>query len=152
MQLALKTANPEVLSAQEVAELLGVSERTVRRWIAIKKLPAKKTGRSFAIRIDDVEKVLGASLRRRMSARVGEREREQEVAALQAQVELLKEMYEASRAELVDATRQIARLEIELDRPTERVQLPQRPDAPRRSEPMEQRRLLATARRRMEAP
>jgi excisionase family DNA binding protein len=45
-----------------VAELLGVTERTVRRWIADGTLPSVKVGGARLIARDALEQQLGASL------------------------------------------------------------------------------------------
>jgi excisionase family DNA binding protein len=115
MQLALDSAAAATLSAQQVAEQIGVAERTVRRWISNGTLPAKKTGRSFEIRIEDVERVAGPSIRRRVAVRAEERERDYELRGLQAQVDLLKQMYADSQRALGEAHARIARLEYELE-------------------------------------
>ena len=39
---------------EDVAKMLGVSERTVRRWIEDKKLKAMKLGRGWRIEHDDL--------------------------------------------------------------------------------------------------
>jgi excisionase family DNA binding protein len=121
MQLGLETATRTTFSAQEVAEHLAVSERTVRRWIAEKKLPAQKSGRSFSIRIDDVERVLGASVKRRIAGRAEGQEREQELAGVKAQLSLLKELYASAQAELAEERKRVARLEYELEAATARA-------------------------------
>jgi excisionase family DNA binding protein len=113
MQLALDSAALTTLSAQQVAERVGVAERTVRRWIANGTLPAKKTGRSFEIRIEDVERVAAPSIRRRVAVRAEEQERDYEVRGLKAQMELLKQMYAESQRSLSEAQTRIARLEYE---------------------------------------
>jgi excisionase family DNA binding protein len=115
VQLALDSAPPPLLSAQEVADQLGVAERTVRRWIQSGKLPAKKTGRSFAIRLEDVERVIGVSIRRRIAVRTEERAKELEAASLQAKLELLQELYAMSQAQLAESQARVARLEYELE-------------------------------------
>jgi excisionase family DNA binding protein len=48
-------------NAREVAEALGVTERTVRRWITAGQLPAIKAGRAFQIRIEDARAVVARS-------------------------------------------------------------------------------------------
>ena len=48
----------EYLSAKEVASLVGVSLRTVRRWIAEGTLPAARVGGVVRIRRRDLERVL----------------------------------------------------------------------------------------------
>jgi excisionase family DNA binding protein len=47
------------LKAREVAELLGVSERTIRRWIADGTLPSSKIGGSRLVATADLERLLG---------------------------------------------------------------------------------------------
>ena len=103
------------LTAQEVAEHLGVHERTVRRWIEAGRLPAAKRGASFAIAAGDVEKLATASLRKRVLARVDERERDAAYLELQGQFKLLSEMYEKAQVELAEERRRVARLELELE-------------------------------------
>jgi excisionase family DNA binding protein len=115
VQLPLDAAALRTLSAQQVAEQIGVAERTVRRWIANGTLPAKKTGRSFEIRIEDVERVLAPSIRKRVAVRAEDRERDLEARALQAKNDLLKQLYDESQAALAGARAQIARLEYELE-------------------------------------
>ena len=57
------------MSAQEVANEIGVTERTVRRQIASGELPAEKRGRTFAIRIEDVKGLERGALLPTTSAR-----------------------------------------------------------------------------------
>jgi len=45
-------------SLEEVAQRLGVSERTVRRWIKSGELPAYKPGREYRIRDGELEEFL----------------------------------------------------------------------------------------------
>jgi excisionase family DNA binding protein len=49
----------EYLRAREVAELLGVSERTVRRWIAEGTLPSTRIGGARLLAKADLERLLG---------------------------------------------------------------------------------------------
>lgn len=49
------------VNARQAAELTGVSERTIRRWIKTGRLPARKEGRDFQIDYADL----------RVAARVG---------------------------------------------------------------------------------
>jgi excisionase family DNA binding protein len=63
------------LSAQEIAEELGVTERTVRRWVAAGLLHASRRGRTFQISLEEARALhdgsnAGRSSRRR--AAVGE--------------------------------------------------------------------------------
>jgi excisionase family DNA binding protein len=45
------------MNAQALAVHLGVTERTVRRWIKNGELPAEKHGRSYTIRREDGERM-----------------------------------------------------------------------------------------------
>jgi excisionase family DNA binding protein len=45
---------PERFNAKEIAEILGVHERTVSRHIRDDKLPASKPGRFYVITLDDL--------------------------------------------------------------------------------------------------
>ena len=47
------------LRAREIAELLGVTERTVRRWIADSILPSTKIGGSRLVARGDLDRLLG---------------------------------------------------------------------------------------------
>ncbi len=69
------------LTAAEVARELGVSLRTVRRWVADGRLAATRVGRSVRIRADGYREVVAESLggaspgsdrRPRASGRIGE--------------------------------------------------------------------------------
>lgn len=51
-------AEERLFSLEEVAERLGVSERTVRRWIKAGDLPAYKPGREYRIKPDDLDEFL----------------------------------------------------------------------------------------------
>lgn len=46
----------EILTLQEAAKLLKVSDATLRNWIKRGKLPALKEGRAFRIKKADIEK------------------------------------------------------------------------------------------------
>jgi len=48
-------------TAKELAELLGTSEDTVRRWIREKKFKATKLGRRYFIIVESVEEYLRQS-------------------------------------------------------------------------------------------
>ncbi len=108
-------ATDELLTAQEVGERLGVHERTVRRWIEAGRLPAAKTGSSFAIRVEDVEALAGQSVRLKALPRLAERDRDAEHIELQGRYKQLSEMFERLEAELADERRRSARLEIQLE-------------------------------------
>ena len=47
------------VSATEAAELLGMSSKTIQRWIASGRLPARKVGRSFQISVSDLSGLTG---------------------------------------------------------------------------------------------
>lgn len=51
-------AEKEILSPEQVAELLGVSLQTVRRRIADGTIPARKIGRLWKIRRIDIDRLL----------------------------------------------------------------------------------------------
>ena len=53
---------PAFLRPRSVAELLGVTERSVRRWIADETLPSIKVGGARLIARDALEQQLGTSL------------------------------------------------------------------------------------------
>ena len=55
MIAAYKSSPKAFLTVPEVADLLQVSERTVRRWISAKELPAHHIGRSVRIARDDLD-------------------------------------------------------------------------------------------------
>ena len=105
----------ELFTAQEIAERLGDAERSVRRWIASGQLPAKKIGRSFAIRLDQAEEVAGLAARKRAAAREEERDREAALAELRGRYQELKETVDRLHHELAEERRRAARLEVELE-------------------------------------
>jgi excisionase family DNA binding protein len=77
-----RQALPEYMNAQALAVHLGVTERTVRRWIKEGNLHAAKQGRSYVIRREDGERVRLGELgpvvdeRAALAGRVAELERE----------------------------------------------------------------------------
>jgi len=48
----------KMFSVKEVAKKIGVTERTIRRWISEKKLPAYKIGFRVYIAKEDVQKMV----------------------------------------------------------------------------------------------
>ncbi len=48
----------KLFSVKEVAKKIGVTERTIRRWISEKKLPAYKIGFRVFIAKEDVQKMV----------------------------------------------------------------------------------------------
>lgn len=47
-----------LLSTDEVAEVLAVKPKTVRRWIADGELPAVKLHRQWRVRVDELERLI----------------------------------------------------------------------------------------------
>jgi excisionase family DNA binding protein len=110
-----------VLNAQEVAERLGVAEKTVRRWIEAKKLPAEKRGRAFAIRLEDALAMKAHLPRRYGAERLRElhdsvSEREEELIALRTKCALLEEQLIETKRELMAAVERAAVAEAGLRR------------------------------------
>lgn len=54
----MQTAGPRFLRAGALAEMLGLSERTVRRWIAEGSLPSVKMGGARLVPISALEELL----------------------------------------------------------------------------------------------
>jgi excisionase family DNA binding protein len=46
----------QILTLQETAKLLKVSQATLRRWIKSGQIPAFRVGRAFRVRLADIEK------------------------------------------------------------------------------------------------
>ncbi|KKS96367.1 MAG: hypothetical protein UV73_C0011G0039 [Candidatus Gottesmanbacteria bacterium GW2011_GWA2_43_14] len=46
----------QILTLQETAALLKVSQATLRRWIRSGQIPAFRIGRAFRVRLSDIEK------------------------------------------------------------------------------------------------
>jgi excisionase family DNA binding protein len=110
----------DVMNAQALAAHLGVTERTVRRWIERGELPAEKRGRSFAIRREDGERMrLGvfgtrvADERSRLEEVAAARDRE--VSELLGRYKEVQERLEHVERELDAERRKSIRLELELD-------------------------------------
>jgi excisionase family DNA binding protein len=51
----------EFLTVREAVEFLGVSERSVRRWIALGFIPVHRFGRAVRIRRSDLEEFIRGS-------------------------------------------------------------------------------------------
>ena len=85
----------EYMNAQALAVHLGVTERTVRRWIKNGELPAEKRGRSYMIRREDGERMrlgdLGQVLDDRVQLEQLLAERDRELAVLQGRYAELQE-------------------------------------------------------------
>ncbi len=112
----------EVMSAQQVADHLGVAEKTVRRWIERKQLPAEREGHAFQIRLDDAEAVFARTFAgravKRVSATVDSQEREladaqAELAQLRGRYNELRERVDVLQAERDEAVRALMRMELE---------------------------------------
>jgi len=93
------------MSAQQVADRLGVAEKTVRRWIESGKLEAARHGKTFAIDLAAAEAVFAQS----RSGRGAGRQSETELRAAGAEAALLE--LQGRYAELRE---QVIRLEHEL--------------------------------------
>jgi excisionase family DNA binding protein len=100
------------LSAQAVADELGVAERTVRRWVESGRLPAKRRGRSFVIHLEDALKLHGqAPIGRSDRTKI---ERDRELQDLRAQLETqLAELLEL-RGRHAEVVRRLDQVEREL--------------------------------------
>ena len=48
----------KLFSVKEVAKKIGVTERTIRRWISERKLPAYKIGFRVYVAKEDVQKMI----------------------------------------------------------------------------------------------
>jgi excisionase family DNA binding protein len=103
------------MNAQELAEELGVAERTVRRWIAQGRLRAERRGRAFVIDPAAVEAALDELVPRRAAPRAERAEQDAAYAELRGRFALLREMYEQLQDQLADERRRVARLELELE-------------------------------------
>lgn len=109
----------EFMNAQGLATHLGVTERTVRRWIERGELEAEKRGRSFVIRREDGERVklgaLGHVLDNRSALEdllvAGDRE----LAKLQGRYDELQEHTARLEQQLDAERRRSIRLEMERD-------------------------------------
>lgn len=55
-------ASPAFFRPRQVAELLGVTERTIRRWIRVGTLTSCRIGGARLVARADLERVLGAPL------------------------------------------------------------------------------------------
>lgn len=51
---AVPTRIPRLLSVQQAADIVGVSTKTIRRWIDAKELPFHRLGRQIRIAEDDL--------------------------------------------------------------------------------------------------
>src|SRR5687768_187115 len=110
---------PEHMSAQALATHLGVTERTVRRWIERGKLPGEKRGRSFMIRREDGERLrlggLGQVVDERSSLAQILAERDRELAVLEGRYAELQDRTQALENVLHEERRRAALLEARLE-------------------------------------
>jgi excisionase family DNA binding protein len=114
----------EYMNAQALATHLGVTERTVRRWIERGELPAERRGRAFAIRREDGERIrLGAFGSRVADARAlledGSAAKDRDLAELRGRYLELQERVERLEQELDAERRRVIRLEMEREAPAE---------------------------------
>ena len=100
----------EVVNAREAAEILGIAERTIRRWIAAGLLPATKEGRSYGLRLHDARE-----LRQRSRGVTAARGRD-ELLELRGRYAEMRDRVRELESQLADERRRSARLEQELDR------------------------------------
>ncbi len=109
----------EFMNAQALATHLGVTERTVRRWIERGELAAEKRGRSFVIRREDGERMrlgpLGHVVDDRTSLARQLLDRDLELALLQGRYAELQDRARQLEDVLHDERRRAARLEVELE-------------------------------------
>jgi excisionase family DNA binding protein len=85
-----RLALPEYMNAQALAVHIGVTERTVRRWIKEGDLPAVKQGRSYLIRRENAEKMRLGELGQVVDERAALAER---VSALERELAVLQGRY-----------------------------------------------------------
>lgn len=55
---SIRTEPPRLLSAREAARYIGVSERTVRSWIADRKIKVARLGGRVVLRLVDVDRFI----------------------------------------------------------------------------------------------
>jgi excisionase family DNA binding protein len=105
------------MNAQTLATYLGVTERTVRRWIERGELPAEKRGRSFLIRREDGERMRLGPLARVVDDRSSLEDlvahRDRELANLQGRYSELQERVRELERDLDTERRKSIRLEVE---------------------------------------
>jgi len=121
---------PDLMNAQALATHLGVTERTVRRWIERGELPAEKHGRSFVIRRDDGERLrlggLGQVIDERSSLTNVLAERDRELAVLEGRYAELQERNRKLEDVLHVERRRAALLEARLELLEEAARAPRR--------------------------
>jgi excisionase family DNA binding protein len=109
----------EYMNAQALATYLGVTERTVRRWIKNGELRSEKRGRSHLIRREDGERMrlgpLGQVVDYRSSLERQLAERDRELAVLQGRYAEVQERNRYLEGVLNDERRRAALLEARLE-------------------------------------
>jgi excisionase family DNA binding protein len=120
--LAVRTSHEQidVMNAQALATHLGVTERTVRRWIERGVLPAEKRGRSFVISREDGERLKLGTLGTRVAddrSQLEElaAERDRQLAELRGRYRELQARVAHVERELNAERRRSIRLELELE-------------------------------------
>lgn len=111
---------PRTYSAQEVADRLGVAEKTVRRWIETGRLAAGRTGRRFAVSLEDAERVYAESRSGRLAGREAEAASEverlkTELATMQGRYQELQSQVERLETALAEERRKTAVLELRME-------------------------------------
>jgi excisionase family DNA binding protein len=107
-------------SAQQIADHLGVAEKTVRRWIDRGLLPAERQGHSFAIRLSEAEAVFATSRSGRAAGKGSDAElraqrAEATVAEFRGRCSELRDQVMRLERELAEERRRSAILEVRLD-------------------------------------
>ena len=110
----------DVMNAQALATHLGVTERTVRRWIERGVLPGEKRGRSFVIRREDGERLKLGTLGPRVAndrSQLEElaAERDRQLAELRGRYKELRERLAQVEQELNAERRRSIQLELQLE-------------------------------------
>jgi excisionase family DNA binding protein len=117
--MAARQEHPEHMNAQALAVHLGVTERTVRRWIKNGELPAEKHGRSYTIRREDGERMrlggLGQVVDERSALAQLLTERDRELAVLEGRYAELQEHNRNLEDVLHEERRRAALLEARLE-------------------------------------
>ena len=110
---------PDVMNAQGLATHLGVTERTVRRWIASGALVAQRRGRAYAIRREDGERVRDALVVGTQSDRAQLEQQkmnlELELAELRGRYRELQALAVRFESEKEEALRRALRAEAQLE-------------------------------------
>jgi excisionase family DNA binding protein len=104
----------ELLSAQEIAARIGVTDRTVRRWIKSGELSAKRTGRAYEIDLEEARSLAPLSStghRRSSELAAALSKQERDYALLEGRYIELKEQYDKLERTLV--TEREKRVELE---------------------------------------